>query len=113
MTKSQIRRALDTPAPAEPADLPLEAPAPAALPLEAPAPAAPPVEQTAAYRDLPAHYTDWAHVRWSEGVIRLTLGQERAGAAALHAAHILALPQARQLRDILSQAIAALEGAPA
>ena len=76
-----------------------------------PTPAAPPVEQTAAYRDLPAHYTDWAHVRWSEGVIRLTLGQERAGAAALHAAHILALPQARRLRDILSQAIAALEGA--
>ena len=57
----------------------------------------------------PATYVNHAHVQWSDGMVRLDLGEARAGAPAEpRVAVAMTAAQARALADILNQAADAL-----
>ena len=56
----------------------------------------------------PAIFCNHTRVSWSEGVVRLTFGDQQGDTAEPRAAVVITAAQARDLRDILGQAVGAL-----
>lgn len=56
----------------------------------------------------PALYCNHTRVSWAEGVVRLTFSDQQGDSAEPRAAVVITAAQARDLRDILGQALGAL-----